>query len=515
MENQECFGKCRCKNLQRYTCKSIERNSTIVNVESLATKQKRSIRAFIARDFIELKEQVWKNVEQVSIFAENVCDDVKQNSRESYGIRKSIIMSSYDELDFFHQERSSKIRQLMLVKRRIEFVGIVLQSKDLDRQNMKCASSIVISMQNELDEKDEEFQVKTMRKSVKRSVAMPSFIDEETPNLRKTSIVNQSEPLPLLENLSLHHEENNRNLFLRRQSCQVLYHASSLTNSPTLPLNSYSRNRSNTVKAENFEYSILAFTKSPNLLIEYNPGLNALKKSELELDLPLKDFPSLATLSNNKLLYIESGMKNMIPFTKRVLIIDVQMKSINELNQPKKIKVCSGIPVYLNDCVYIFGGLCTSAHYYSKKCEKLNISSNSWSSTSKLPCGSILNTTYAVSQFIYLTGYNLQAVYKYDTLNDCYEKEFEEQNLGYNNIKGDVRFLCGSENKVYYFITGKILEGPVWSFFATNTIHKGFMLRNWVKHKGSLYLLLDNEKIYEVKLDTRIIQVVQDVKSII
>jgi hypothetical protein len=505
-----CSNKCICTGLSLYVCLSVKNLASEFSLSTLSSHQKAKIKNQISNDDIKITESIQQAINNNNILIESRLLYLKDLIRNK-SATKNHISNDYADLGLQTEDANSLILLLLKARNRIFRVLRGLRNEKLSRRSRAMFGNIMQSLIRNFDDSGKGYRASISLKStgsvgehqnvirrgsgddIERTIMklQEMKIRSETQN---PMVSGRNSMMPLLDFKKNHSEEQNMTS-RRRLGFTGPAISGALSYRSDLQSEEGKKNDSN-------EEFIITTVLGPDMIGEYCPASNFAKKIEVNPKIPLKTHACIVNCTEKNLIYIESGLRNMGPHTKQVLLINLISKTIIELQKPNATKISCGLPVCVDEIIYTFGG--ASDESSVKTCEKYDIPKNSWSFIAELPFSSILNSGFFIGKTIYLVGYHIPRVLLYDLENDTYWADAFNIDLSGIN-KNEIRFLCGINNRLYYFMRGRIYEGPNWTLFsALSNFPCKFMLRNWGVFRGKIYLLLDDSKVYVFNPSSRL-----------
>jgi hypothetical protein len=234
-----------------------------------------------------------------------------------------------------------------------------------------------------------------------------------------------------------------------------------------------------------------------------NPFAEIDQKVQLKLAENLSLFAGLCEIEPNKLFYY-GGTQGTCNYT---FIIDNELKTIVK-REPNKPKSYIGICAMINGFVYIFGGYLNNSKY-TEESEKYYIPTDQWFPVTNLPIKSAYNSCVSKDSEIFITGYQPDKLYIYDTKFDAY--------TNYGNFTGSsYKVLCLTQGILYVFDKNKVYKSEDGKVFAivnqSSNLPNNYLITCPVRCGKGIYFVLEDTTIYRFDLSTETISMLRKVK---
>jgi Galactose oxidase, central domain len=214
----------------------------------------------------------------------------------------------------------------------------------------------------------------------------------------------------------------------------------------------------------------------------------------------------MCELPDNQCFYYGGFDQSNAKFLDIAYIINTNLKSAIKKASGKS-KFRTGCCCYYKESVYVFGGINKLGTL--SEAERYNIIQNNWESLTNLPIKSYDNSSVCIMNFIFVTGFLANCIYRYDPESNKYAS-FGELSMNSNKV------MCDCLGKIYVFELGVFYEtnyycNQIFKYDFKTQIPTGFIISYPVKRREMIYFVMADKKIYRfdvLKKETSVVRVV-------
>ncbi|CAG9321838.1 unnamed protein product [Blepharisma stoltei] len=237
------------------------------------------------------------------------------------------------------------------------------------------------------------------------------------------------------------------------------------------------------------------FTKGSSDLIEVN--LDDFSKTHHKLSIPeicLDERICICPLPDGK--YFCYGNIAKIGQASGITFIVNQKNEI--LNLPAWTSILGCFPIYLENCVYVFGG---------EYVERFNLIKWKWEKIIKFPPKCRLCTCALIGKKILFSGYSFNGIFLLDLLTLSFSWHSLE------TLSNKAKLLCNVKNTIYLVdFSGKIFQSEIgnpfiWSFEGNFQPLRNSTPENKIFYKNCIYFTIGNQ-IFKFDLTKKNVQTI-------